>query len=254
MFFILSKTLNYLVMPLTMICIVFVTAFLTRSSKWKKRLLWTGLIMLLFFSNEFIANEVMLAWEIKPREIRSLPKYKLAIVLTGATYVYEPSDRVYFQRGADRVNHTVQLYKEGYIKKILISGGSGRLVGEREPEANQFKRAMIMMGVNGEDIIIENQTRNTGESAIEVKKMLSDGGFTDKDCVLITSAFHMRRSLACYVKQGMHPDVFTTDFFSHSRDFYLDTLIIPQIDALNIWHKLTREWAGFAAYKVAGYL
>jgi uncharacterized SAM-binding protein YcdF (DUF218 family) len=254
MFFVLSKTLNYLAMPLTLICISFLAFVFVRNAKWKKRFFWAGLILLLFFSNEFIANEVMRAWEIGPREIRSLPKYKLAIVLTGSTYTHEPSDRVYFQRGADRVTHTVQLYKEGYVEKILISGGSGRLVNESEPEADRFKEAMVMMGVNEADIIIENQTRNTAESAIEVKKMLADGGFTDKDCVLITSAFHMRRSLACYVKQGMHPDVFTTDFFSHPRDFYLDTLIIPQIDSIIIWHKLTREWVGFAAYKLVGYV
>lgn len=253
MFFILSKTLNYLAMPLTLICIAFAACVFIRNAKWKKRFFWTGLFMLLFFSNEFIANEAMHAWEIETRPISSLPKYKLAIVLTGSTYTHEPDDRVYFSRGADRVTHTVQLYKQGYLEKILISGGSGRLVDEAEPEANKFKKAMVMMGVNENDIIIENQTRNTAESAIEVKKMLVSGGFTDKDCVLITSAFHMRRSLACYVKQGMHPDVFTTDFFSHPRDFYFDTLFIPQIDSLNIWHKLIREWVGFAAYKIVGY-
>ena len=253
MFFVLSKTLNYLAMPLTLICIFFLAFVFVKNGKWKKRFFWTGLIMLLFFSNEFIANEVMRAWEIESRPISSLPKYKLAIVLTGSTYSHEPNDRVYFQRGADRVTHAVQLYKQGYIGKILISGGSGRLVTESEPEADRFKRAMVMMGVDESNIIIENQTRNTAESAIEVKKMLQNSGFTDRDCVLITSAFHMRRSLACYVKQGMHPDVFTTDFYSHPRDFYFDTLIIPQIDSMLIWHKLIREWVGFAAYKVVGY-
>lgn len=195
----------------------------------------------------------MKAWEISPRPIASLPHYKLGIVLTGVTTNHQPDDRVYFQRGADRVTHTIQLYKEGFLDKILISGGSGRLIGGDEPEADQFKSVMIMMGVKPEDLIIENQTRNTAESAIEVKKMLLHEGFNDKDCLLITSAFHMRRSLACYRKQGLNPDVFSTDFYTHPTDFYPDTLLIPKIDAMNIWHKLIKEWVGLLAYKLAGY-
>src|SRR6185295_19056991 len=110
---------------------------------------------------------------------------------------------VYFGRGADRVTHTVQLYKLGLIQQILVSGGSGLLVREEEPEANKFKRAMVMMGVPDSVIMLENQTRNTYESAVAVRPMLDSLHMEAKDCLLITSAFHMRRSLACYRKAGL---------------------------------------------------
>lgn len=254
MFFILSKTLSYLAMPLTLICICLLAAVVIRNTRWKKRMFWSGFVMLFFFSNHFIANEFMLAWEPPATPIKDLHPYKLGIVLTGATLQLSPNDRVYFQRGADRVTHTVQLYKAGLLDKILISGGSGRLVNESEPEANLFKKAMVMMGVPDGDIIIENETRNTYESAVQVKQMLEDQGYKGADCLLITSAFHMRRSLACYRKAGVYPDSFTTDFYSHSREFYPDSLIVPQLHALTIWHKLAREWVGFLAYKLAGYI
>src|SRR5690349_7672274 len=144
----------------------------------------------------------------------------------------DPNDRVYFHKGADRVYHNVQLYKLGLIEKILISGGSGKLVGESRPEADKFKDAMLLMGVPDSVILIENQTRNTFESAVEVKKMLADFDYSDKECMLITSAFHMRRSMACFQKAGLNPTPFSTDFYSHKRDFYLDTLIIPQVDSI----------------------
>lgn len=254
MFFVLSKTLTYLVMPLTLICICLLASVVIRNVRWKKRMFWSGLVMLFFFSNDFIANECMRAWELPPTPISDLQPYKLGIVLTGSTLSLNPNDRVYFQRGADRVTHSVQLYKAGLLEKILISGGSGRLVGEPEPEANLFKKAMMMMGVSDSDIIIENETRNTYESAVQVKQMLEDQGYKGADCLLITSAFHMRRSLACYRKAGVHPDSFTTDFYSHPREFYPDSLIVPQLNALIVWHKLVREWVGFLAYKLAGYI
>jgi uncharacterized SAM-binding protein YcdF (DUF218 family) len=241
-------------MPFTVICGCLLYAVLTKNQKFKKRAYIVGISLLFFFSNDFIANEFMRAWEIEARPIASLKKYRLAIVLTGATVNHLPDDRVYFSKGADRVTHTIQLYKSGLVERILISGGSGRLTGESEPEANKFKKVMVMMGIPEADILIENETRNTGESALEVKKILSSQGFDGKDCVLITSAFHMRRSLACYRKAGIELDSFSTDFYSHQRDFHLDTFLIPKIESFAVWHKLVKEWVGFIAYKFAGYI
>lgn len=255
MFFFLSKTLNYLTMPLTIIFVMLLTSALLRNVKWKKRLFWLALVSFFIFSNEFLANEVMSAWEIKTTPYASMRPHELGIVLTGATLPYrEPNDRVYFGRGADRVTHTVQLYKLGLIKKILISGGSGRLMTEGEPEADKFKAAMMMMGVPDSVISIENETRNTAESAMAVKKMLNNLHIKSEDCLLITSAFHMRRSLACYRHQGVALEPFTTDFFAHPREFYPDTLILPKVEAMGHWNKLIKEWVGFVAYKMAGYI
>jgi uncharacterized SAM-binding protein YcdF (DUF218 family) len=84
--------------------------------------------------------------------------------------------------------------------------------------------------------------------------MLDSLGVKADDCLLITSAFHMRRSLACYRKADLNIEPFTTDFYSHPRYFYPDGLFIPSIDAMMLWHKLFKEWLGLAAYKVAGYI
>lgn len=255
MFFILSKTLNYLVLPLTIIVILLLVSAFLKKPKWKTITFWSGLGLLLFFTNHFIANEVMRSWEVDTVPLKEMKTYSLGIVLTGSTIPnMEPTDRVYFARGADRVTHTVQLYKEGFLKKILISGGTGSLVDVDEPEADKFRKVMIMMGVDSADIMIENQTRNTYESAVEVKKLLSTMGIASNDCLLITSAFHMRRSLACYRKQGLELQPFSTDFYAHPPRYHVDAFIIPKLDALQIWHKLAKEWVGLLAYKMAGYI
>jgi uncharacterized SAM-binding protein YcdF (DUF218 family) len=248
MFFILSKTL-------TIVIILFLTAAWVKRPRLKKTFFWIALGLLLFFSNDFIANEAITMWEIPARPYAITPKYKLGIVLTGTTMSKPfPNDRVYFNKGADRVTHTVQLYKLGHIERILISGGTGRLVGDADPEADKYRRAMILMGVDSTAITIENETRNTYESAVAVKLMLDSMRYQASDCVLITSAFHMRRSLACYEKAGVRLDNFSCDFYSHPRKYYFDAFIVPNLDAIQIWHKLFKEWVGFAAYKAAGYV
>src|SRR5690606_17765303 len=89
----------------------------------------------------------------------------------------EPDDRVYFGRGADRVVHTVQLFKLRLIDRILISGGSGRLVDIQEREADRFREVMIMLGVPDSAIVVENESRNTHESARAVSRILTARGF-----------------------------------------------------------------------------
>lgn len=255
MFFFLSKTLNYLVMPLTMVCALLLISRLVRRDVWRKTLLVTGIVLLFLFSNEFIANELMRGWEVDAKPYDGMRKHKLGIVLTGAVMPQlKPDDRVFFQKGADRVVHTVQLYKLGLIEKILVSGGSGRLIDIQEREADRFKEVMVLMGVPDSAILLENETRNTHESAKEVAKILSRLDYSSDECLLITSAFHMRRSLACYRKAGWPVEAFSTDFYAHSGDYYPDSFFLPKIEALIIWHKLIREWVGFVAYWIAGYV
>ena len=255
MFFFFSKTLNYLMMPLVVITIFFVlSAF--HKNKLKKWCFFSGLVLLLLFSNDFVANELMTAWEIPATPFEAIhKKYEWAVLLSGvARGDMEPKDRVYFGRGADRVFHTVQLYKLGIVKKILVSGGSGRLLDIGERESVDLANAMAMMGVRPEDIFIEGDSRNTHESAVKTKKMLFDIGTSPDKCILVTSGYHMRRALGCFNKAGWPMDSFSADFLSHPRSFTFDILFIPKIEALTTWHHLIKETVGYISYAAVGYI
>jgi uncharacterized SAM-binding protein YcdF (DUF218 family) len=255
MFFFLSKTLSYLLKPLVIIVGLFVASWLLKNAIWKKRLFLIAISLLLFLSNDFIANEVMKAWEIEVTPFAEIKnKYEYGILLCGVAKVdVGPDDRVYIGSAADRVTHTLQLYKTGYIKKILVSGGSGRIIDIGEREADQLASLLQLMGVPKEDILIENGSRNTHESSVEVKKIIS-GITTPDQCLLITSAFHMRRSVACFNKVNWPMDHFSADLQSHNRNFYVDTLLIPKTEAMNQWNILLREWTGYVSYWVMGYI
>lgn len=255
MFFFLSKTLSYLTMPIVIICAFFLVAWFLKSNLWKTRIRTAAVLLLLFFCNDFIANEVVLLWEVPPTPFADLKKkYAYGIVLTGiGKSEMEPTDRMYFSRGADRVTHTLQLYKLGFIKKILVSGGNGKLYEVQKQEADEMAEVLVLMGVPKEDILVENTSRNTHESALAVSAMLN-GKVKPEDCLLVTSAFHIRRSKACFEKQEWNVDVFSTDFISHKRKFTPDALIIPSVGALTNWHILTREWTGMVTYKLVGFI
>lgn len=254
MFFVLSKVLGFLANPLVIVFGFFAAGLFTKKAHLRKRLFWVALGSLLFFSNDFIANEVMRAWEVEATPYAAMNKtYDWGIVLTGvALNDREPADRVYFHHGADRVTHAIQLYKMGIIRKIVISGGVGRLLTSGRPEADDLASVMVMAGVPREHIVIENTSANTHENAVNVKNLLAD--VPGERCLLITSAFHMRRARACFDKVGLGADCFSGDFYTHPRYFTPDILLVPKADAINLWQKLFKEWLGMAAYWVAGYV
>jgi len=255
MFFILSKILAYLIMPLVIICCFLVAASLIKKQSLKKILFYVGLSLLLFSSNDFIVNEVMLLWEVPITPFSKMNKnYEWAILLTGVTKYDEGllKDRVFFSRGADRVTHTVQLYKLRKVKKILVSGGSGNLATRNRKEADEIEDALLLMGVPQEDIVKETNSRNTHESSVAVKNILM-GKTTPDSCLLVTSAYHMRRSAACFAKVDWKMDCFSVDFLSHSRKYTPDALLIPRIEAIGNWQVLIKEWIGMISYKLAGY-
>ncbi len=64
----------------------------------------------------------------------------------------------------------------------------------------------------------------------------------------------MRRSLACFRKAGITIDPFATNPISDPRSFSPNKLLIPSLEAIGMWQILLKEWVGFVAYWLVGYI
>ncbi len=253
MFFILSKVLVFLLSPLVWIVLILLYAFLSKNRKNKKYSFLTALSLLLVFSNSLLVNEAFLLWEDRPVAISQLKSYETAIVLTGVSSVREDfPDRVFFDKGADRLLHTVQLYRLGKIRKILISGGSGSVINRSLPEARQMERVFLYCGIPAEDIILEEQSRNTAESSVFTKR-ITDSLNLGSEFLLVTSAFHMPRSMGCFKKAGLTVRPYPVDLYSRRRNYNLSAILMPSEYALYQWSVLLHEVTGYIVYKIMGY-
>ncbi len=239
--------------PLIWIIIALGISLFSKNPKRKRIALVTATVLLLVFTNPFLSNEAWLLWERAPKPIGELPNYDAAIILTGLTELDKsPHDRVYTNKGADRVLHTIQLYKQGKFPYIIISGGTGSLRNNLTPEAVSLQKILLNAGVPNDAILIEDKSRNTYENATFTKKLLDQR--TDlKKLLLVTSAFHMRRSEACFQKAGILADTYPADFYTYNRSWAFDKLIVPNEKVLYHWQKLIHEVAGFLIYKMVGY-
>lgn len=257
MFFYLSQFLSFLMMPLTIIMVLIIGGFFLRNKFLGRRLMLAGIILLLFFSNQFLSNLAMKLWEPDFKIIQEFPNHEVGIVLTGVTNLSKTAyDRTFFNKGADRATHAVQLYKLGKLQKILITGGQGLDPVNPNTEAELLRDFMLIAGVNQEDIIVENQAKNTYQNAIFSLETLKNNGYSPEKekYVLITSAFHMKRAKGCFDKVGLNTETFPVDYYSEDIKFNIPLLLYPDPNSIFLWHKLFKEWIGIIMYKIAGYL
>lgn len=94
-----------------------------------------------------------------------------------------------------RIMKTAEYYKK-YPKKIYISGGTP--LQNQESESSVYARELVALGVKPEDIVVEEKSRNTNENALFIKNQLQSSEI--KRIALITSAFHMKRSMFVFEK------------------------------------------------------
>jgi len=253
MFFIASKLLSFILKPLSWIILCFVASLFWKRVEIKKFFFRAGVVLLIIFTNPWISETTMHWWETDPILISSLKTHDVAIVLSGVTNDYYPHDRVHYNKGADRVLHTIQLYKAGKIDHILISGGSGLVMNtNHDVESENLRKTMLLAGVPDSVITLETKSRNTHENAQNSARILTQK-FSGQKFLLVTSAFHMKRAIGCFEKEGLKVKAFPVDFYTTEEPFEIDALV-PSIEALQLWQILFKEWFGIIVYKITGYI
>ncbi len=254
MFFILSKTLFFLLTPINWIVGLLLYAFFGKHEKRTRRAFKLGLILLVVLSNPFLSNVMFKWWEREAVPINKLEGvYDIAIVLGGFSDVNEhPRDRLHLSEAADRLTNAIELYKTGKVRKILVTSGSAMVVGEKVSEGKITGEFLDRIGIPASDFIIEPDSRNTHENAIYTAKILREQ-YPDARCLLITSGFHFPRAGRAFRKAGVEFTPFATDILSNPIKWTPQHLILPNSHSLSIWQRLIKEWVGLAAYKVLGY-
>lgn len=257
MFFVLSKILYYLfVKPLNWIVVSLLYVIFGRNEKWKKRALIFGVSLLLFFSNHFIFNFVIRVWEPETITLEQINEpYEIGIVLGGySNFSIEPNhDRYNFSERGNRFFQAIELYRAGKVSKLLFTGGSGGLIEKGPSEAEELPAYLARIGIPKEDYIIEPKSRNTRENAVYTKEIL-DQQFPGASCLLITSAFHMRRSEAIFKKLNIVATPYAVDYISEAIRFVPESFLIPDRNGFYHWDILIREWVGCLGYWANGYI
>jgi uncharacterized SAM-binding protein YcdF (DUF218 family) len=95
-----------------------------------------------------------------------------------------------------------QLFLEGWAPLLVFSGGLGVITKHlwQDPEANQFARIAVGMGVPEDRILIENRSTNTGENVRFTRELLAARGLDPSSFILVQKPYMERRTFATFSK------------------------------------------------------
>lgn len=254
MFFFLSKLLSFLISPFLWCILLLVLSQLLKKRMYKKVLRISALGIFLIFSNTAMFNWTITKWE-GPIENAGVEINKASniVILGGYSSINAKSNKILFFQSVDRLLQALPIYHQNPGSKIILSGGSAEIMFEEVPEAIYLKNYLISINIPENDIIVESESRNTNENAIQTKKVLSAIN-TSGDVILITSAFHMRRAQRCFEKMGINVIPYYSHFLQHTNQLKPGEYFIPSLATLNQWPLLLKEWLGMFMYKINGYI
>lgn len=240
---------------MTWILILLVWALLSKTTGKRLKLLRLSIFTFLFFSFTPIFQFFAWTWEIPLTDIRTMEKkYDIGIVLGGySDDAVLPDDRLHFLASGTRLTTAIELYKKGIIKKILLTGGTYSLTDENMSEANKAARFLATLDIPETDIIVEQGSLNTYQNATNTKEII-DKEYPDSECLIITSAWHVRRARACFKKIGLPSDTFSADPFEARLLTSFSFYYFPNTTTVEGWRSLIKEWFGFVSYKIIGYI
>jgi uncharacterized SAM-binding protein YcdF (DUF218 family) len=138
-----------------------------------------------------------------------------------------------------RIRHGARLYEKGVAPRIIVSGGDlASNPASARPEAESMKHLLVLLGVPADAITAEDAARNTAENIANVRKIVGD-----EPVALVTSAYHMKRSLKLARKGALRAYAFPTDFSPSAGqqsvwDNWLPTIDALQLSAAAIWEYL----------------
>jgi uncharacterized SAM-binding protein YcdF (DUF218 family) len=250
MFYILSKLLYFLVVPFNWVVILFIISLFIKNKGIKKKLLVSIITITAIFSNPYIFYKILYAWQIHTSELLPNKTYQAGIILGGLSS-FDREGNNYFNEASDRFIQTLKLYNQGIIKKIVVTGGSGLLVGSEPQEGNILKEEFLKNKVNPADLIIESKSKNTYENAIFTKKLLDSLHISDT-MVLISSASHLRRSKMVFKNAGFKVVAYPSDFEFVDQFYTPLHYVWPNLTAFHGWTKLIKEIIGTVVYSLTG--
>ena len=104
-------------------------------------------------------------------------------------------DAIVAERGA-------QLWLDRWAPLLIFSGGLGVVTSRfwQEPEADQFAKIAMSMGVPREAIVIENRSTNTGENVSFTRALLAERGLDPATFIVVQKPYMERRSFATFRK------------------------------------------------------
>jgi uncharacterized SAM-binding protein YcdF (DUF218 family) len=255
LFFVLSKTLGHMMLPTNFLIGIGLAGLIllaTRFVSLGRKLAIFALVLLAICAYSPLGNVLLY-----PLEAR-FPSWDAArgapdgiIVLGGSIEAdISAAHGTAVVRGApDRIIGAAALALRYPNARVVFSGGSPNLISNDAREADYAGAIFESLGIAKSRLIMERGSRNTLENAEFSKALLAPK--EGERWLLVTSAYHMPRSVGLFRKAGFSVEPYPVDWRVGGRgDLFAFTDVA--VDGLGRTDLAVREWMGLIAYRATG--
>ena len=167
------------------------------------------------------------------------------LILAGATnpYLFKIHNQISLNESAERLTESIKLIERFPNAKIIFSGG----LGHSEVAKLFFKN----MNVKSK-IIFENKSRNTYENILFSQKIANPQ--KNQKWIIITSAFHLKRSLAISKKLNWNLLPYPVDFKNSNKFSWKLSKSFNFLYNMSVFERSSHEWVGIISYRFLGRL
>jgi uncharacterized SAM-binding protein YcdF (DUF218 family) len=256
--FALSKIVTLFVQPSSLALVALISglwlSWQGRRSRWAARLAWGGAVFLLFAGIFPLGNILILPLEQRFAGAKAPgPGDRIdGIIILGGFedgWVSAGRGSLTVNEAAERLTEGVRLAVAYPKAKIVFSGGVGTLWRPGEDATGPVQTYFRAMGIAAERIVLEGKSRNTQENGIYMAEMLQPK--PAERWLLITSAYHMPRSVGVFRRAGFEVIAYPVDF--RTRGVGDATRLFDSIPAgLMRLDLAVKEWVGLISYRLLG--
>lgn len=252
MFFTLSKIYWILANPANLLLILLCIGVVLLSlgwQRWGRRIVALVAVVWLTLAVLPVGAWMFLPLENRFSTLKNLPEKVDGIIALGGVvnqFVTKARGRVAIGGAVERLTEFADLAKRYPNAKAVYTTGSGSLTRQDIKEADVVAPLLAKLGLGQTRVIFENQSRNTFENAILSKKLVKPRA--GETWVLITSAFHMPRSVGVFRKVGWDVIPYPVDF--HMTGEAPDILSFNSGAGLGRFSAALHEWIGLLVYRL----
>lgn len=257
MFYALSKIAYFLVQPSSMAVLLVAAGLLLQRRRREKagtRLAISGLVLLVVLGLSPLGNALVLPLEQRFAEARepvAEDRVSGIVILGGFEDGWVSAGRggLGLNEAAERLTESIRLARRLPDAKVIFTGGAGSVLFSTADAAGAVGEFLAAVGIPRERIVLEAKSRNTHENAVFTADIVKPQ--PGQRWVLVTSAYHMPRSVGIFRKAGFDELPWPVDYRTQGwGDAARPFDSIP--DGFKRLDLAAKEWIGLVAYYVTG--
>ncbi|CEK09926.1 YdcF family protein [Legionella hackeliae] len=218
----LEMLLNPYLICLVLLAVFLVILWLRRANRLVCWGLTLVLVLFIIFSTGWLPQTLTRSLEDRYPVITKVdPTIHWVVVLSGGQSEIndKPINAQLNSASIKRLLEGVRLLRQLPKAQLLLSGGG---YGFERPEAFRLAELASWFSIPQSKMVLEITSINTADQAKAIKSFVKEEPF-----YLVTSAIHMRRSMALCLAQGLRPIAAPTDFTYFWNDERLGKIYLP---------------------------